>query len=192
MPDQRTDFKRYQYGAAAAYLASTEDGGRYAPGALEVLAGAKGLNLGEDAEGFIRGTQASEDGVTTAIAVYASKFEEKRGEYKPSELVDWYGSALGGLESGDRDKIVGALNRHDETIKSIREKYAKAKYMTDKKAPKGLFSNDQIAEAKETIARYKDVMDVMQTLDRYSYESLRPDAVDTTRMQELKNLASKL
>lgn len=186
----RPDFERYQYGALAARLAHSEESARFAPGALEVLAGGKGLNLGEDAIGFFKGTMASEQGVATAIDVYASKFEEKRGGYKPSELLPWYVPVIGDLEQKDQDKILAVLHEHNEPLSSIRETYKKADYLG--KAPKGVFSEDQVKHAQQIAKQYENLFKVMAVLDFYKFETLRGDAVDETRKKELKNLASKL
>jgi hypothetical protein len=188
--DSRLNFEEYQYGALAARLAGSEENARFAPSALEILAGSKGLNLGEKALGFIRGTQASEDGMKTAINIYGGQFEEKRGEYKPAELTSWYQPLIADLSKEDQDKILAALNEHDETLASIREGYGKATYII--KAPKGLFTDEQKNAAKKVKEKYERVLLVMQTLDSYKFESLRGDAVDSTRKTDLKNLASKL
>ena len=55
-----------------------------------------------------------------------------------------------------------------------------------------MFTKEQIAEAKKTIEKYQNVLAVMQNLDNYKFEELRPEAVSTFRKQELKGLASKL
>lgn len=117
---QRT-YKDYQYGALASRLLGTEESRQYAPSSLEVLAGAKGLNLGEEALGFVRGTQASEEGIKTASDVYNSNFEEKRGEYSPAQLVDWYNPLLSDLDSDVRDRITNYLGKYKEPLKNIRE-----------------------------------------------------------------------
>jgi len=59
----RPAYEKYQYAGLAGNLYNSKESKRFAPGALEVLAGAKGLNLGEEALGFVRGTQASEKGI---------------------------------------------------------------------------------------------------------------------------------
>ena len=120
---QLPDFMKYQYGALAGRLAQSEESGRYAPSALEMLAGSKGLNLGEEAQGFIRGTNASEDGIKTAIGIYAKKFQEKRGEYKPVELASWYSNVLSSISPEDAKKITGKLAEYDETLSDINKKY---------------------------------------------------------------------
>ena len=186
---ERTDFGRYQYAALAARLASSQESSRFAPGALEVLAGSKGLNLGEESLGFVRGTQASEEGIQKAINVYAKQFEEKRGAYKPSELASWYGSVFSGLDKTEKDKILALLN-YDETIKEIREKLQDALVVS--KASDRLFTPEKKAEAKKIIEKYQTVFSLMETLDSYKFESLRGDAVDTERTNTLKDMASKL
>jgi len=186
----KPNFERYQYGALAGILGSSEDGARFAPGALEVLAGSKGLNLGEDALGFIRGTQASEDGIKTAIQTYAGQFEEKRGAYKPGELAGWYNPVVADLDSSDRGKIFAVLNDYDEPIEVIKGKYKDAETIT--KASDRLFTPEQKAKAKKVQEKYGKVLLVMQTLDAYKFETLRGDAVGATRKTELKSLASKL
>ncbi|MCX6749156.1 MAG: hypothetical protein NTW17_00215 [Candidatus Pacearchaeota archaeon] len=190
MEKEALSFEKYQYGALAGRLASLEDSARFAPSALEILAGSKGLNLGEEALGFIKGTQASEEGIKTAIQTYAGQFEKKRAEYKPAELAEWYAPVLKGLDEAEVTKILATLNEHDETINSIKEGYNRADYIL--KAPKGLFNEEQLANAKKTKEKYEKTLLVMQTLDNYKFETLRTDAVDETRKADLKGLASKL
>jgi len=196
MTETRTPltFEKYQYGALAGYLASSDDEStkRFAASALEVLAGPKGFNLGEEAEGFVRGTQASDKGIQTAIGTYAGIFQEKRGEYKPSDLASWYAPVLSGLDDESKGKIDRELSKHDETLKDIEKKLQKSAYILDKKAPKGFHSNDAIESAKATRQKYAGVFTVMSTLDKYMFENLRVDAVDASRIEDLKNLASKL
>ncbi|MGA2130070.1 MAG: hypothetical protein ABSG05_00435 [Candidatus Pacearchaeota archaeon] len=188
----KPDFQKYQYGALAGRFLASKESGRYAPGALEVLAGAKGLDLGEEALGFIRGTQASEKGIQTAAGIYTGKFEEKRGEYTPAELANWYGPVLAyaNLEKKDQDKILATLNEHDETLNAIREASEKANYIVD--APDGLFTDEQKDRAKKLVEKYQKVLLVINVLDNYKFESLRSDAVTVTSATDLKGLASKL
>ncbi len=188
---QEYSFEKYQYGALAARLLASNESSRYAPSALEVLAGSKGLNLGEEALGFIRGTQASEKGIQTAIDVYAGKFEEKRGQYKPVDMVAWYDSVLNDLDKADKAKILATLGKHNETIDSIMKKMAKASHIVQGKET-GANTPEQISEAEATVEKYKNVFTVIHTLDNYKFETLRPEAVNTARKQDLKNLASKL
>ena len=186
---QSLDFERYQYGALATRLAGSAESKRFAPSALEILAGSKGLNLGEEALGFIRGTQASEEGIKTAMQIYAGEFEKKRGEYKPAELSGWYQPLIADLDKTDQDKIGSVLARYDETLKDIYLAYGKATHAL--KTPGGI-SPDEEEKAKEIKAKYEPIILLLQTLDSYKFETLRGNAVDSARKTDLKNLASQL
>lgn len=189
---QLPDFMKYQYGALAGRLAQSEESGRYAPSALEMLAGSKGLNLGEEAQGFIRGTNASEDGIKTAIGIYAKKFQEKRGEYKPVELASWYSNVLSSISPEDAKKITGKLAESDETLSDINKKYIAADHLLSG-VNKGIkFDDEKIAQAKKIKEKYQLVLEVLGMLDNYTFEDLRTDAVKTARKTELNGLASRL
>lgn len=194
MTSKTYDFEKYQYGALAANLAQSNEG-EFASGALEVLAGAKGLNLGEEALGFIRGTQASEDGIKTAIADYSKSFQDKRSEYKPADLADWYDSVLKGLKKEDKKKYLSALGKHDETIKTIRKKVKIASRIVKAQEDddiKGEYTPEQVSKAKETMDEYRNIFSVMAALDQYKFEELRPVAVEAARKRDLEALAKKL
>ena len=194
MAEQRPDysFERYQYGASAARLLASEDSARYAPSALEVLAGKKGLDLGEEALGFVRGTQASEEGINKAIKVYNGKFEEKRGKYSPAQLVDWYNPILSDLEPDAKDKLANYLGKYTETLQSIRDNVNDALNTLDKRAKKGKFTQTQINLAQDIVKKYEEVLNVLGILDNYKFETLRPDAVNAARKQDLEKMASTL
>jgi len=133
---QRPTFEKYQYAGLASRLIGSEESARYVPGALEVLAGKGGLNLGEEALGFIRGTQASEKGIETAINVYHAKFEEERGKYNPGDLIQWYDSVLGDLNTEEKETIGRTLGEYKETIGEIKKKVEE--FMYKLKAPEGI------------------------------------------------------
>ncbi len=190
---QRPTFEKYQYAGLASRLIGSEESARYVPGALEVLAGKGGLNLGEEALGFIRGTQASEKGIETAINVYHAKFEEERGKYNPGDLIQWYDSVLGDLNTEEKETIGRTLGEYKETIGEIKKKVEE--FMYKLKAPEGIkdkFTPEELSEAKEALKKYEKVLTVMEILDTYKFEELRPAAVNATRKIELKGLASKL
>jgi len=192
MTNQRPNPEKYQYAGLAKRL-FTEKDVRYVPGALEVLAGKDGLNLGEESLGFIRGTQASEEGIKTAINVYHAKFEEERGKYKPADLITWYNSVLSDLNPEERETIAKTLGEYKETIGEIKKKVEE--FMYKLKAPEGIkdkFTPEELSKAKEALKKYEKVLTVMEILDTYKFEELRPAAVNATRKIELKGLASKL
>lgn len=188
--EERPDFERYQYGALAARLASSEESVRFAPGALETLAGGKGLGLGEDAQGFISGTFASERGIQIAIGNYAGKFEKNRGEYKPAELANWYMPVIADLNKKTQDKILTVLNEYDEPLKAIEKTVERAGWIS--KAPEGERSEAEIAEAKNLVKHYENLFKVMGLLDSFMFELLRGDAVSATRKRELEVLLESL
>lgn len=190
--EKTLDFQKYQYAGLAASLATSKEGAKYVPGALQVLAGDQGLKLGEEALGFIRGTNITKEGIKEAINVYYQKFQDERNKYKPVNLVDWYDSVLNGLEYTEKGKILIALGKNNETIGSISEKVREAMYTLSDTAPKNMFTSEQKSEAKETIEKYKDVLDIMETLDNYKFEELRSDAVEATRKRSLEDLVKTL
>ena len=194
MTSETLSFEQYQYGALAANLAQSNEG-EFASGALEVLAGAKGLNLGEEALGFIRGTQASEEGIKTAISTYNKQFQDERSKYKPADLADWYDSVLKGLKKEDKEEYLSTLGKHDETIKTIRKKVKIASRIVKAQEDddiKGEYTPEQVSKAKETMDKYRNVFSVMAALDQYKFEELRPVAVEAARKKDLEALAKKL
>jgi hypothetical protein len=185
------DFEQYQYGALAGRLAQSKESARFAPGALEILAGAKGLGLSDEAIKYHKsfGEQSPEQ-IGSAIRAYAGQFEEKRARYKPGELADWYQPVLEGLDQTEKDKIVAYLKTYDESLGQINENLEDASTISE--ASDRLYTPEKKAEAKRILERYQPLAALLQTLDSYKFESLRLDAVDSERVKKLKDLASKL
>jgi hypothetical protein len=181
------DFRKYGYGALAGSLIGSEP--EYADGALRTLAGLKGLALGEEAEGFVDTALSTEQGVQTAANIYAVKFQEARGKLKPSDLVSWYNPTFSDLDGTVRKKIVESLGSYNENIGDIQKKFVKAQTILKNQ---GVFSDDEVSAANKDAKKYKEVMTIMSTLDRYTFESMRPDAVEVTRKNDLEALAKQL
>ena len=181
---------RYQYGALAAQFLKEKDTGSV-NGSLEMLVGKDGLNLGKEAEGFIRGTQASEKGIQTAVSIYLGAFEEARGEYSPADLTGWYSGVLSGLGDEESGRITQYLGKYKESWKEISGKVIGANH-TLKGAGTGANTPEQIAEAQKTMEKYSGVFNLIGDLDRYHFEKLRPKATEKARMNELRELASRL
>jgi len=189
------DFEQYQYAGLAASLAESKENSQYVSSALEVLAGTKGLGWGEEALGFIRGTQASPEGIKTATEVYNQKFHEERGKYKPIDLAKWYDSVLTDLGDTEKAKILTALEKHDETIKDIKKKFKIALRVVQSQEDDDLkdeYTPGQISEAKDTLEKYNGVLKIMATLDNYKFEELRQDAVKVTKEGSLEDLVKNL
>jgi hypothetical protein len=188
-----SSFEKYQYGALAARLASSKENAKYVSSALEMLAGSKGLNLGEEALKFHNSFGPfNEKQIQGAINVYAGEFQKERGKYKPIDMAAWYDSVLRDLDKTNKEKILGELSKHGETIGEIMEKYIKAGHDLEG-LNKGIkYSEEQISEAKKTIEKYQNIMEILQTLDNYKFEELRPEAVNAARKKDLEGLASNL
>ena len=193
------NFQKYQYGALAARLALSKESARYMPGALEKLVGPEGLNFGKAAEGIVHGWRASlakgeQTAVLTSINYYNQQFEEERGEYKPIELVNsWYAPVLNSIDAEDRAKIVAYLGKYDETLDVINSKDTEARHTLEGKE-KGIksYTPERVSAANETMTKYGKVLQIIETLDNYVFEDLRPDVVKAARTRDLKDLASKL
>ena len=187
-----SSFEKYMYGALAGRMLTSEESARHAPSALEVLAGKKGLNLGEESLGFVKGTMASEEGRKIAIDTYSAKFAEERGKYKPIDMAAWYDSVLKDIKAEDKAKILGELGKYNEPIATIYEKINDALNTLDKKARKDKFTEAQISSAKQTLEKYQRLTLVLETLDNYKFEELRPEVIKESRKKDLESLASKL
>ena len=190
-----SSFEKYMFGALAGRLASSEESSRFAPNALELLAGSKGLNLGKEAEGFVKGTYASKEGIQTAIGIYGGMFEKERGQYSPADLTEWYMPLLSDLEKEEKEKIVEILGKHAESTQEINKRYLKAVRVvkdSEDENLKELHDKKKVSESKEILEKYREIMSTLRVLDEYKFENLRPDVIDEARKKDLKNLASKL
>lgn len=192
MAETRTsrEHEKYWHARSAAVLAKRGEM-PYAKGALEALASSDGLNLGDEALGFIRGAQASEEGVKTAINVYEGLFEEKRGEVNVGDLVGEYDIILEGISDDDKAALTGYFTRHSgETLNQIKDKVKKASYIIQD--PTGTFTDDKKTEAREILEKYQGFLVTLDVLDNYMVERLRADAVDAARKRDLEGLVERL
>lgn len=190
MTENTPEYQRYQQALVAATLWNSRESKKYSNGSLEALAGKKGLNLGEEALGFVAGTQASEKGMETAIGVYHEKFQEELGKQKLGDLGLWYNPILEGLEDNEKSKLLKALSKYDITIGNLKKEVQEASWILE--APEGKVDEKEREAAKETLKKYEETVKVFDILNSYKVESLRPEAVNATRIQELKGLAKKL
>ena len=182
-------YDRLWHAYSAARLFQTEDGQRLVGGALEALA--NDLNLGDAGRGFIEGAKESEQGIKTAIGIYAGMFEESRGGTEVQNLVGDYDGILDGLSDEYKAKLTSQFTMHSgQTLSEIRESMRKAKYISED--PTGTFSNPQKTEAERILQTYKSFIQTLNVLDTYIAESLRPDAVKNTRKNDLEELAKQL
>jgi len=188
-PDYST-FEKYQYGALAARFLNEKDMTN-TQGALEVLAGGDGLNLGNEAIGFIRGTQASEKGIEIAASMYGARFAEERGKLSPANLAGWYSDVLSGLDEDYSARLTASLRGHTETWADIIKKVSKANHIMEG-GEIGVNTPEQVAEARSVFEKYQSIGELMSILDKYKMESLRPKTIDVSRKKALSGIASKL
>ena len=187
----------YKYAALAMRLGASEESSRYAPSALEMLAGSQGLNLSQESRDYHAAFgPMSEEQVQSATQIYSKKFEKARGEYKPSELAStWYSGVLSSVGEEDKGKIVAELGKYDETLASITKKIKKAsRVLVSQKDDdfKDEYTPEQVTEARAVMEKYQKVMNVIGVLDNYVFEGLRPNAVNESQKKDLKGLASQL
>ena len=193
-------FEKYQYGALAERMFASKENPEHGVSALETMVGKKGLNLGEENLGFFRGAlEAYRKGEKSALQNsaqnYANIFEQEKGKYKPLDMAAWYDSVLRDLDKEDKDKIIGELGKHKETIKEITKKVKKASLILETQGDEDLkdeYTPEQVSKARETLQKYANIRSVLQTLDNYKLDELRPEIVNESRKKDLKGLASKL
>ena len=180
---------KFAYGILAQRFLRNKETADYATGALDILA-KEGLGLSEEAKGFIEGAYSSQEGIETASNIYAGNFANEMGKAKPSELTSWYNPVLSSIEDADKKTILSTLSKQTETVADIEKKYMEAQYKTN--APKGMFKDEEVTKAKDTLKNYNEFFQVKGTLDNFKFESLREKAVNATRDRKLTGLASKL
>ena len=190
-------FEDYAYGGLAGMLAEAGEVS-YADCALRTLAGPKGFAFGPGVKGFVDEALATEESVKRTARNYAHRFQEERYALKPSDLVSFYSPALSGLDEKAKAKIVDSLGKYDITIGDITKEVTKASQVLEYLEQFGeedtskAYGEDATTEANETIKKYRDVVSTMRILDKYTFESMRPEAVEVTRKRDLEALAEQL
>ena len=183
-----TEFEKFKYGELAQRFLGSEESAKFVDGALLVLG--KDLGLGDDAEGFIEGALASEEGTAKAAEIYSTSFNKGFNTQDASKM-DWYNGTLAGLSSEEQDKFKKVFSdQSGKTYQKIQEEFSKAAYTI--RAPKGMFSDTDNDGPKKTVEKYQKFLGVKENLDDYVFEGLRGKAVDASRKRNLKDLSSKL
>lgn len=193
------NIKLYQYGNVAARLASNEQTAPFAVGGLEKLTtelkeALKEKGLDENLlNGFHAGTMASEEGIGAAIQAYNGDYETALGKL---DITDFYDLrfeqlkyALGEEKAGEARAVFEKYK--GQTVGSIREKVAEAKYTLSPKAPKGMFNDKQKAEAKETIEKLKAISNLIELPEMINYEKLMPTATKEAYTRQITDALAK-
>ena len=175
IPQYIQDLNRYQYANVAARFGSSEDTAQFVPSALEKLV--SGFNIDKDIlEGLKAGTLASEEGVKTAVNIYAGKYKKSLDTLKVSEFYDVRYSTLKSLlgEEKAMEAKVTMEKYADQSIGSINKKISQAQAKI--KDNTGLFDDAAKAEAKKTIEKLGPIATIIQMIEERKFEEIRNDA----------------
>lgn len=173
------DLVRYQYADVAARLSKNPQDAQFATGALEKLISGFGVDK-DILEGLKAGTYASEEGIKTAIGVYAGKYHKVLNNLT---LPDFYNvrygilkSLLGEEESNKAKEIFEKYK--DQTVGSITKKFMQAQTILNDQT--GLFDEKKKEEAKKTVEKLGHINNVIGLLEQRNYEELRNGATKAT------------
>ncbi len=189
--NQTPSYQRTMYGGLAGYFTGRKEDQKHVRGALEVLAGKDGVDLDEEQLGFMKGALSTKESTQNTGKIYARQYLQALGTQKVSDLAKFYAPILSGIDGKAVARIGKVLEKFgDETRRSIENAFGKAQYVLEDQF--GVFSDEQKADAQETIKKYEPIMAVFATLDEYTFEGLRPKAVDRTRKSDLEALAKQI
>lgn len=182
--NQTTGFEKYAHAASALRLSQSNDGKLYSNGALELLE--KNLDFGEDGGDLYRGY--IDDGKRDKlIEIYNSKFERKLSEAKISELYSWHESALSGASDEQKELIKSEFDKHaGETYGDLMRKINDLQLDSKK-------SDEEVREkASKQLEEYKPFLMIQDVLEGYTFESLRQEAVKTSKKENFEGLEAIL
>jgi len=181
-PNATQDMERYGFANLAARLAGDESLVKFVPGALYGQASKLGINV-NNAKGFIEGSLASDQGISTAIGTYAKKFNSA---FESLTLKEYIASRESGLSYIDPAKLTEIKAKvagyENETIGSLTKKLAKLRHAS--KSP----DKSEADKARKDLEKYKEVQIVMGVLEDESLRELLPDAVKFTSKRNLEAL----
>lgn len=188
--EKKSDFQKYQYAYLAGVL--TQKGEEeYVPGSLELLAGKDGLNLSDDAMGFVRGANASKEGIDTVKGIYSEKYFKALENTTVDQYIKWYGDVLKDIPEEERSKILKVLKeKGSEKIGKIQKEFINAQKIIEDKTD--LFTEKHKEDAKNFLQKYQAFLGAYSTLEKYKTEELRSNAVNVSKKNDLSELVSKL
>lgn len=184
------DLTRYQAGELAKRFYESRDSRNYVGGALYQLASDMGVE--EEADGFIKGSMASRQGMETAAKVYSEKYHEAFKDVSMGDLKGHYENYI--TEYGDEDaaKVTAEFDKFSsETHGDITKKLARAEYVLKGEALGEYTENDRTA-AKETLEKYGRISLIMKQLEDIKFENIRGDAVKISQEESSRELIEKL
>jgi hypothetical protein len=189
-PKYLEDLARYQYADVAARLGSSEETAPFAKGALEKLVDSFGVDK-EILEGLKAGTYASEEGINTAIGIYAGKYEKALGSMNVTEFYDTRSGILKSILGDEKANEAKAVfeKYKEQTVGSIKKKVSQAQMISKDKT--GYFNDKQKEDAKKTIEKLGSIMTLISLLEQRNYEELRNGATKPTYKETFGELLKK-
>jgi hypothetical protein len=173
------DVVLYQYADVAKRLSSKEETLQFAEGALERLVSDFEKILGEKKEildGFKAGAFASQEGIETAIKIYAEKYQKALNNLDFTEFYDIRAGILKSiLGEKEAEKAKSVFEKYKgQTLGSVRKKFEQANVILKDKT--GLFDEKKKEEAKKTIEKLTPIYNLINLLENKNYEELMPNA----------------
>ena len=186
--ENKTDYnqvRRYDLARAGMYFLRQKNvlGARRS---LDGLVTNMALKNHDDVEGLLRGTEASEQGISVATQIYAQKSEERRAGLKLSELPDFYSAQVSRYVSGDDvAKLKKLFGEYKETYGDYKKKLLKANTVLEKREA---FTKREIEEAEETGRKYEKISFVLQAFEGNELDSMVNPVQDGMIKEGIKEL----
>lgn len=190
-PVQRPDHEILGYGGLAGYVRNRKGDEKHTKSALTINAGPKGVDLNEKQRGYMEGSFSNKESILNTGNIYGNAYHNAVGKATVGELVGYYAPLLRGV---DKDAVANIAEIMDEvkskTRGSIEKAYANAVEARDSESDK--YTPEDKAKARKIIRKFAPIMALFQTFDEYTFEGMRPEAVQLTRVSELKELSDRL
>lgn len=186
------NYDDYRYGELANRFFQTKEGQIHVKSSLEKLVQETGAD--KNARAFVEGTYATKEGLATAAKVGAEDYAEAFGSLTIKDIYQIYESTIQFYLGKDTQEFQNAKAEfekfRDETYNSILEKLEYAETMIkDGKTLK--HSQEEIDEAERIKEKYTKLFTYIKILEDRKFEGLRPDVVDRTYKNYMKELASE-
>ncbi|VVB83078.1 Uncharacterised protein [uncultured archaeon] len=190
IPQYIQDLNRYQYADVAGRFGSNEDTAQFVPSTLEKLVSGFGVDK-DILEGLKQGTLASEEGIKTAVNIYAGKYKKSLETLKVSEFYEvrfnTLKSLLGEAKAAEAKETFEKYA--DQSIGSITKKVSQAQAKL--KDNTGLFDEAAKAEAKKTLEKLGAIHNLIVLLEDRKFEEIRNDAKKQYYKESITELLTK-
>ena len=188
---QRPDHEILTYGGLSAYLANRKGDEKHTKGALTINAGPKGVDLNPLQRGYMKGSFSNAESIKNTGNIYGEEYGKAIGKVTVGELAAYYAPLMRGVDDETVANIASIMDEvKGKTRGSIEDAYEDAQLVLSDKH--GRFTPADKANAKKTLRKYTPVIALFEKFDEYTFEGVRPEAVDITRVSDLKNLSDRL